>query len=442
MVKIMNLRWWIGIAFMVVVPQLFAVVIQIPTSEGTELKEETNTPRIDPEMRMYVDDDTSVINPVHRRIYRFNNARIGSYFLCGEKDGTWHVKNENAEDVCLLNILIYPSKHDATQAALDGNMNRDTKKPYGKKDTIVEKEGENLFYRYRPRKGPSENTSVDAMTRNGVLFIYIKQRLANGQLLNVKEQKKLLSLIMDTVLSGKSYRNEENELARIKNKQREVYCLKTYPDYRMSPSIASCYHSHRIWHHLPEGDKTFKEPQKMWNRPNRVWLGQFVVKGRNTFMALPWNERGDMVTIDIPKNQTGEKCHVRFFVAHTISEYNALRFMEGFVYNDVAYQSDMSDASFIQKHRVNPRLVGEYDLALKPQLDATGALIPNAEESDICFVRNNTAVRVVADRPDVSVLWIARKIDEELIAAGKGEPPTWTPPKAPASAPASTAGSR
>ena len=102
--------------------------------------------------------------------------------------------------------------------------------------------------------------------------------------------------------------------------------------------------------------------------------------------------------------------------------------MEGLAYAESVYEPTKSETC-IQKHRVNSLLIGKYDLSLKPQLDDSGALILNSEESDICFVRNNTAVRVVADRPDVSVLWIAKKIDEELIAAGKGEPPTWTPPK-------------
>ncbi len=74
-----------------------------------------------------------------------------------------------------------------------------------------------------------------------------------------------------------------------------------------------------------------------------------------------------------------------------------------------------SNLNFIAKNtRVKPGLVGDYDLALKPMLDANGAIIPRSEESALFFTRGNTAVMLHSSNEGYSVLPIARAIDAEL----------------------------
>ncbi len=63
---------------------------------------------------------------------------------------------------------------------------------------------------------------------------------------------------------------------------------------------------------------------------------------------------------------------------------------------------------------LHPGLVGDYDLCLKPVLNGLGVPIPNSEQAWICFVRGNTAVMLKSLDMKVSVLSLARAIDEAL----------------------------
>lgn len=64
--------------------------------------------------------------------------------------------------------------------------------------------------------------------------------------------------------------------------------------------------------------------------------------------------------------------------------------------------------------QLHPGLVGDYDLCLKPVLNGLGVPIPNSEQAWICFVRGNTAVMLKSLDLKVSVLSLARAIDEAL----------------------------
>ncbi|MCD8061997.1 MAG: hypothetical protein LUE13_06640 [Akkermansiaceae bacterium] len=64
--------------------------------------------------------------------------------------------------------------------------------------------------------------------------------------------------------------------------------------------------------------------------------------------------------------------------------------------------------------RVHPGLVGDYDLCLNPVLNDLGIPIPDSEQAWICFVRGNTAVMLKSLDLKVSVLPLAKTIDEAL----------------------------
>lgn len=64
--------------------------------------------------------------------------------------------------------------------------------------------------------------------------------------------------------------------------------------------------------------------------------------------------------------------------------------------------------------RLHPGLVGDYDLCLKPVLNELGVPIPHSEQAWICFMRGNTAVMLKSLDLKVSVLPLAKAIDEAL----------------------------
>lgn len=77
--------------------------------------------------------------------------------------------------------------------------------------------------------------------------------------------------------------------------------------------------------------------------------------------------------------------------------------------------SFLSEKNVKAQTKVNPRLVGEFDLSLKHQFDASGSIIPKSNESALYFQRGETAVMVVSQDPKASVLELAKQIDQVLI---------------------------
>lgn len=64
--------------------------------------------------------------------------------------------------------------------------------------------------------------------------------------------------------------------------------------------------------------------------------------------------------------------------------------------------------------QVHPGLVGDYDLCLKPVINGLGVPVPGSEHAWICFVRGNTAVMLKSMDLKVSVLPLAKILDEAL----------------------------
>lgn len=78
----------------------------------------------------------------------------------------------------------------------------------------------------------------------------------------------------------------------------------------------------------------------------------------------------------------------------------------------------------VKNHTViNPRLVGEFDLSLKHQFDPSGCVIPKSNESAIYFQRGDTAVMIASQDPRISVLPLAKHIDQVLVKKLQVEAP-------------------
>lgn len=72
--------------------------------------------------------------------------------------------------------------------------------------------------------------------------------------------------------------------------------------------------------------------------------------------------------------------------------------------------------------RINPGLVGEYDLTSTLRMNYRGVIIPESDTSSIIFRRGNTVVALIASDPNYSVLPLAKKIDQALKNIYEPEP--------------------
>ncbi len=417
------------------IPMLHALTVEmVRAHDVVPCDIDTSRYVIDKSMWKHVVQDKRTTNERGKKRYSFQHAKINSYYLCGDdRYPTWKIIDSRGQAACLFKIIIFPNRYEALRIAVSQYPLAETQFMTEKNVSVESMDGYTLLrLKSRNKHGAQAVLSVE---KNGILLYDIIWR-KTASLITCEEQKRLVMKVIDLVSSNEPQKAYTQELQALLNRKEEEQRLRLSPGYGMARSVEESYRKYRLFPTLPEGDRTFKHPRLMWNRPSLSWFGQFR-KAMTSDMKKEWNERGDIIGFDFPNGRGKEGYRCGITIAHAISEYEALRFMEGFALgSDLPYGDDEEQERRIRKFNVNAGFVGEHSLMLKPQLDATGALVPNVEESRICFVRNNTAVRVVADRPDVSVLWIARKIDEELIAAGKGEPPTWTPRKVPAPVPA------
>lgn len=77
-------------------------------------------------------------------------------------------------------------------------------------------------------------------------------------------------------------------------------------------------------------------------------------------------------------------------------------------------KSRESVKDLLRHTRINPGLVGEYDLASAPLINYRGVIVPESETSSIVFRRGNTIVALISSDPHYSVLSLAKKIDHAL----------------------------
>lgn len=408
-----------------------AVTVEMPRAHDVlERDIDTDSYVIDNSMLKFVGEDRRVINKKGHRVYQFHNAKVDSCYICGnDQYATWEIIDSRCDTVCLFNLIVFPSRYDALKLAVSQHPSMGMVS-MNEKNTCVETSN---GYTAIGHKCANKNglSSILHMEKEGILLHDIRWRKGHISF-SIEEKKQLLRNVLNLISSNKAQKDYTEEVQNLRNKKVEELRLRSYPGYLMSKRVEYRHIKKKIFPDVPTGDSTFLHPKHMWNRPSLNWFQQFQHNITNT--NLEWNERGDIIHFDIPENKHTERYRCGITIAHTISESDALRFMEGFALEGNFSYSNLAELKRrIDKHVYKKDFIGAHAITLKPQLDDSGALIPNSDESDICFVRNNTAVRVVADRPDVSVLWIAKKIDEELIAAGKGEPPTWSPPT-PASA--------
>ncbi len=405
-----------------------AVLVSIPCAEHVDYHHVLDENwSVHESMKQYVEQWD--LTPCHQgpRVYAFHNTKIGDYYFCGSQDSWyWDLKNARDDDVACIGVAIFPNCRDAMKMALSERPFWQDKE-LTKDNTIVEQEGNTVFIRPRLESDPEKETELHTVMREGVLLGNIIWR-NEGRKFTLSRQKELMMQVLDVVSSDRKHKDYSEELKALRKKNRDERAFHNDPCFGVPSLLWTRYFEDILIDETRTASTQFVHPQKMWGRPSWEWFDQFGGESSKKDKERNWNKCGGEILINFPEKKRRLKYTCEIQLVHATSAYHALRYMEGLVFKGL-YYSPEDRWKGLKLHQIHPGWVGEYDVALKPQLDATGSLIPNAEESKICFVRNNTAVRVSASRPDVSVLWIAKKIDEELIAAGKGEPPTWTPPK-------------
>ncbi len=112
-------------------------------------------------------------------------------------------------------------------------------------------------------------------------------------------------------------------------------------------------------------------------------------------------------------NKNGRDYPVTYTILHLHTKDQALRAM----FAMQAEQSKQLIKSDILKKilQIHPGLLGDYDICLKPVINELGVPIPHGEYSSISFIRGNTAVVLKNEAMEVSVLPLAKQIDEALL---------------------------
>lgn len=129
------------------------------------------------------------------------------------------------------------------------------------------------------------------------------------------------------------------------------------------------------------------------------------------------NERHvDGITGTFQVKKEGRQYPVEYMIAHLSSQELAMKALFAMqARKEVDAQTEEEDIKRVtEMTQVHPGLVGDYDLCLKPVLNGLGVPIPHSQQAWICFVRGNTAVMLKSRDLKVSVLPLARSIDEAL----------------------------
>lgn len=112
-------------------------------------------------------------------------------------------------------------------------------------------------------------------------------------------------------------------------------------------------------------------------------------------------------------NKNGRDYPVTYTILHLHTKNQALRAM----FAMQAEQSKQLIKPDILKKilHVHPGLVGDCDVCFKPMINELGVPVPHGEYFSISFIRGNTAVMLKNETMDISVLPLAKQIDEALL---------------------------
>jgi len=166
---------------------------------------------------------------------------------------------------------------------------------------------------------------------------------------------------------------------------------------------------------MPDGNED-KGPEMIPNINSGIGTVRWLKKHVNIpFIAEKGHDEshinGCSGTFSVNKN--GRDYPVTYTILHLHTKDQALRAM----FAMQAEQSKQLIKPDILKKilQVHPGLVGDYDVCLKPVINELGVPVPQGEYSSISFIRGNTAVMLKNETMDISVLPLAKQMDEALL---------------------------
>lgn len=166
---------------------------------------------------------------------------------------------------------------------------------------------------------------------------------------------------------------------------------------------------------MPDGNED-KGPEMIPNINSGIGTVRWLKKHVNIpFIAEKGHDEshinGCSGTFSVNKN--GRDYPVTYTILHFHTKDQALRAM----FAMQAEQSKQLIKPDILKKilQVHPGLVGDYDVCLKPVINELGVPVSQGEYSSISFIRGNTAVMLKNESMDISVLPLAKQMDEALL---------------------------
>ena len=166
---------------------------------------------------------------------------------------------------------------------------------------------------------------------------------------------------------------------------------------------------------MPDGNED-KGPEMIPNINSGIGTVRWLKKHVNIpFIAEKGHDEshinGCSGTFSVNKN--GRDYPVTYTILHLHTKDQALRAM-------FAMQAEQSrqliKPDILKKIlQVHPGLVGDYDVCLKPVINELGVPVSQGEYSSFSFIRGNTAVMLKNESMDISVLPLAKQMDEALL---------------------------
>lgn len=143
----------------------------------------------------------------------------------------------------------------------------------------------------------------------------------------------------------------------------------------------------------------------------KIWKGNIDI-----YNEEDWCRKRSFRCTLIPEN-TGRSVRIACSIAEYATE-NLCRegLADRWFWKPFAPDEESGDSveNVLRRTRINPGLVGEYDLASILRMNYRGVIIPESETSSIVFRRGNTVVALISSDPHYSVLPLAKKIDQAL----------------------------
>ena len=142
------------------------------------------------------------------------------------------------------------------------------------------------------------------------------------------------------------------------------------------------------------------------------WI-QKIWKGEIRIYETDWSRKRSFRCTLVPENKGRNTC-IAYSIVECSTENMCREALADRRFWRPFNEHEESMEEILLHTRVNPGLVGEYDLASVLRMNYRGVTIPESETSTIIFRRGNTIVALVASDPHYSVLPLAKKIDQAL----------------------------